>query len=76
MAAEMGMVAEYLVPLNAEEEQRIEKITQNFIYISLHDHPTILLVNLKDILNFVREDMSKCLMNPLLILIWTMFLII
>ena len=59
MAAEMGMVPEYLVPLNAEEEQRIEKITQNFIYISLHDHPTILPVNLKDILNFVREGCNQ-----------------
>ena len=60
MAPEIGRVPEYLIPLSSEEEQRVEKIAQNTICISLHDHPVTFPDDLSgELFNYNREGRQK-----------------
>ena len=60
MAPEVGRVLEYLIPLSPEEEKRAEKIAQETICISLHDHAMTIPNDLSgELFEYLREGREK-----------------
>jgi membrane dipeptidase len=60
MSIEIGRVPEYLIPLSPEEEQRTQKIAQEVIFISLHDHPVTFPKDLsKDLFEYNRQGRQR-----------------
>jgi len=56
LAKEIGRVKSYIIPLSKSEEERVEKILEKSIVISLHDHPGIFLPkDLNQIFQYMRE---------------------
>lgn len=57
ISEEMGWrdVEPYLVPLSAEQEQRVEAILEQYPYISLHDHLINLPKNLDEMVAAIKE---------------------
>lgn len=49
-----------LVPLTEEQEKRVEAIAEDSIYISLHEHPTLLPENFDDIAGYTIEGRDHC----------------
>ena len=47
LAKQIDRVEEYLVPLTDEEFARVERIAEEKLYISLHEHPNLKTENLK-----------------------------
>lgn len=53
---EMGRVPEYLVPLDEEQEKRVEQLAAESVFISLHEHPTRFPKNMdQDQMAYARE---------------------
>lgn len=51
---------QYLIPLTKEQEDRAEKLNEELIFISLHEHPTFLPENLNDVFEYTREGRDHC----------------
>lgn len=60
MAKQLGRVDEYLIPLSPEEEERVIRLARDSIFISLHEHPTILPENLEEVFEYTREGRDHC----------------
>lgn len=60
MANELNRVSQYLIPLTQDEEERVIKLAQNSIFISLHDHPTLLPENLDEVFEYTRVGRDHC----------------
>jgi len=65
MAPEIDRVPEYLIPLSLDEEKRAKRIAKDFIYISLHDHPSIFPADLSKIFEYSREGRERTAYNGL-----------
>ncbi len=51
----IGRVPEYLIPLTAEEEKRVNKIAKEVVFISLHDHPVLFPEDMQEVFAYSRE---------------------
>jgi len=60
MAKEIDRVKEYLIPLSEEQEARVKKLAKESIFISLHEHPTILPENLENVMEYTRIGRDHC----------------
>ncbi|MCR1899337.1 dipeptidase [Irregularibacter muris] len=60
MAKELERVEEYLVSLQPEEEERVERLARDNIFISLHDHPTRLPESLDEVFEYTRVGRDHC----------------
>jgi len=60
MAKQLNRVDEYLIPLSPEEEERVIRLARDSIFISLHEHPTILPENLEEVFEYTREGRDHC----------------
>lgn len=50
----------YLLPLDEEEEKRVKELAEKTVYISLHEHPTLLPQDLNDVFDYTREGRDHC----------------
>lgn len=50
----------YIVPLNDEEEERVSRVAAETVFISLHEHPTLLPENLNDVFDYTEEGRDHC----------------
>lgn len=55
LAAEVGRVKPYRLPLNQEEEERFEEMISKNLIISLHEHPTIIPEQLQELEQYERQ---------------------
>ena len=55
LAAELDRVPAELVPLNPEEEKRVERLVSENIMISLHEHPNLFPADLAEMRGYDRE---------------------
>jgi len=60
MSKELNRVEEYLIPLSPEEEERVQRLARDCIFISLHEHPTLLPENLNEVFDYTREGRDHC----------------
>lgn len=52
---------EYLIPLNKEQEERVQRLAKENIYISIHEHPVLFPKHLeRDVFEFNREGRQPC----------------
>ena len=49
LAPEIGRVPGYIVPVREKEEDRVQKLIESSVVISLHDHPSIYPADLNQI---------------------------
>lgn len=59
MVSQKNRVPEYLIPLTTDQEKRVRRINQDFIQISLHDHPTIIPLKLSELSEYKQEGRDK-----------------
>lgn len=55
MAPEIGRVPAYTVPASEAEENRVQKLLETSVVISLHDHPSIFPADLNQIFEYHRH---------------------
>lgn len=55
LADQIERVEPYIIPLSPEEEERVKRIVDNNIMISLHDHPVVFPDNIEETPEYVRE---------------------
>ena len=55
LAAEIGRVKPYRLPLNQEEEERFKEMISKNLIISLHEHPTIIPEQLQELEQYERQ---------------------
>lgn len=60
MVSQLNRVNQYLVSLTHEEEKRVIKLAQDSIFISLHEHPTLLPENLDEVFEYTRVGRDHC----------------
>jgi len=66
MAAQINRVPECLIPLTEEQEKRVLKINQEFIQISLHDHPTMIPFKLSELFEYKHQGRDETAYEGLL----------
>jgi membrane dipeptidase len=55
LAKEIGRVEPYELPLSRAEEERVKRIAEKFIVISLHDHPVAWTEDMAEVFDYNRE---------------------
>lgn len=60
LADELNRVEEYLVPLDEEQEKRAVDLARDSVFISLHEHPTLLPENLNEVFQYTRAGRDHC----------------
>lgn len=60
LSEEVDRVEEFLIKLSSEQEKRVEDIAKNNIFISLHEHPTLLPENLNEVFEYTRVGRDHC----------------
>lgn len=55
LSKEIGRVKPYIIPLSKPEEERVEKILEEAITISLHDHPMVFPEDMSQIFEYIRQ---------------------
>ena len=55
LAKEIGRVEPYELPLSKAEEERVKRIAEKFIVISLHDHPVAWTEDMTEVFDYNRE---------------------
>ncbi len=60
LSEEVDRVEEFLIELSSEQEKRVENIARNNIFISLHEHPTLLPENLNEVFEYTRVGRDHC----------------
>ena len=55
LAPELSRVPQYVVPITEEQETRVQKLLDNSVIISLHDHPTLFPANMEEIFEYNRQ---------------------
>jgi membrane dipeptidase len=60
LSKEIDRVEEFLIELNSEQEKRVEDIAKSNIFISLHEHPTLLPENLNEVFEYTRVGRDHC----------------
>lgn len=58
--ADWNWVGEYLVPLSAEEEKRVEDFARDHIFIALHEHPTYFPKDIALTVPYNRDGREFC----------------
>lgn len=54
-------VEEYLIPLNAKQEERVKELAEQLIYITVHDHPVLFPEDMiADGLNYSKTGRQWC----------------
>lgn len=54
-------VEEYLIPLNKEQELKVEKLAEKYVYISIHEHPCLFPDDInKDLRAYNTEGKQRC----------------
>ena len=56
MAQELDRVPSMLVPLDAQEELRFQRLMEEITLVDLHQHPMILPEDMEEITNYLRTD--------------------
>jgi len=60
LADELHRVEEYLIPLSEEKEKRVINLARESVFISLHEHPTLLPENLNEVFQYTRVGRDHC----------------
>lgn len=55
LSKEVGRVEEYVITLDAEQEERAGRIARDCVCISLHDHPVMFPEDMGEVFDYVRE---------------------
>lgn len=55
LAKEVARVEPYLIPLNDEQEKRVQRIIDGSLVISLHDHPTVTPEDVRELFDYERQ---------------------
>ena len=54
-------VPEALIPLNAEQEERVRRLAEENVFISLHEHPVLFPEQIhRDVFEYNREGKQRC----------------
>lgn len=60
LSSQEGLKEEYLIPLSPEEEKEVKRIAEDTVFISLHEHPTLLPKNLEEVMEYTRIGRDHC----------------
>jgi membrane dipeptidase len=55
LSNQINRVEPYLIPLTPEQEQRVKKLIEENIVISLHEHPSVMPEDLNELMEYERE---------------------